>query len=44
MVIGKRKTPEEWATTVGMMADRGAEVTPDEMKIIEDYLARNFSR
>jgi hypothetical protein len=43
MIIGKRKTAEEWATTVGTMADRGAEITPDEMRIIEDYLARNFS-
>jgi hypothetical protein len=25
------------------MADRGAEVTPDEMQIIEEYLTRNFS-
>ena len=42
-IIDKRKTPDEWATTVGTMADRGAVVTPDEMKIIEDYLTQNFA-
>jgi hypothetical protein len=26
-----------------LMADRGAEVTPEEMQIIEEYLAQNFS-
>lgn len=43
MITSKRKTPEQWATTVGLMADRGAEITPDEMQIIEEYLAQNFS-
>ena len=42
-IIQKRKTPAEWANTVGLMADRGAELTPDEMKVIEDYLAHNFA-
>jgi hypothetical protein len=43
-IIQKRKTPAEWADTLGLMADRGAEVTPDEMKVIQDYLAHNFAR
>ncbi|MDY6944275.1 MAG: hypothetical protein SXG53_01035 [Pseudomonadota bacterium] len=43
MITAKRKTPEEWATIVGLMADRGAEVTPAEMQVIEDYLSQNFS-
>jgi hypothetical protein len=43
LIIQKRKTPAEWANTLGLMADRGAEVTPDEMKVIEDYLAHNFA-
>ena len=43
VVIQKRKTPEEWANTLGLMADRGAEVTPDEMKLIQDYLVHNFA-
>lgn len=42
-IIQKRKTPAEWANTLGLMADRGAEVTPDEMKVIQDYLAHNFA-
>jgi len=43
-IIQKRKTPAEWANTLGLMADRGAEVTPDEMKVIQDYLAHNFAK
>ena len=43
MITSKRKTPDQWATTVGLMADRGAEITPDEMQIIEEYLSQNFS-
>lgn len=39
----KRRTPEEWAAVVGLMADRGAEVTPQEIQIITEYLAQNFS-
>jgi hypothetical protein len=42
-IIQKRKTPTEWANTLGLMADRGAEVTPEEMKVIQDYLAHNFA-
>ena len=44
MITSKRKTHEEWAATIGLMADRGAEVTPEEMQIIEDYLSQNFSK
>jgi hypothetical protein len=43
VVIQKRRTPTEWAKTLGLMADRGAEVTPGEMKVIQDYLAHNFA-
>jgi hypothetical protein len=43
VIIQKRRTPAQWADTLGLMADRGAEVTPDEMKVIEDYLAHNFA-
>jgi hypothetical protein len=42
MITTKRKTPQEWATIVGLMADRGADVTPEEMRVIEDYLSQNF--
>jgi hypothetical protein len=43
IITAKRKTRDEWAHILGLMADRGAEVTPDEMQIIEEYLAQNFS-
>ncbi|MBM0106653.1 hypothetical protein JM946_18130 [Steroidobacter sp. S1-65] len=43
MITTKRKTPEQWAEVMDLMAARGAEVTPDEMQIIQDYLSRNFS-
>ena len=42
MITTKRKSPQEWATIVALMADRGADVTPQEMRIIEDYLSKNF--
>jgi mono/diheme cytochrome c family protein len=42
MITTKRKTREEWSTIVGLMADRGADVTPEEMQIIADYLSKNF--
>lgn len=43
MIIAKRKTPDQWAQTMELMAARGAEVTPEEMQVIEEYLSRNFS-
>jgi mono/diheme cytochrome c family protein len=42
MITSKRKTPEQWAEVMDLMAARGAEVTPEEMQIIEEYLAKNF--
>jgi hypothetical protein len=43
MITTKRKTPQQWADVMDLMAARGAEVTPEEMQIIEEYLSRNFS-
>jgi len=43
MVTGTRRAPGDWADIVSKMADRGAEVTPQEMQVIEEYLATNFS-
>jgi len=43
MITTKRKTPQQWAEVMDLMAARGAEVTPDEMQIIEEYLSQNFS-
>jgi hypothetical protein len=42
MITTKRKTPQQWAEVMDLMAARGAEVTPEEMQVIEQYLARNF--
>jgi len=44
MITTKHKSREEWATTIDLMAARGAEITPEEMQIIEDYLSQNFSK
>jgi len=44
MITSKRKTPDEWAETMELMAARGAEVTPEEMQVIEEYLSQNFSK
>ena len=43
MITTKRKSPAEWSTTVEVMAARGAELTPEEMLIIEKYLSQNFT-
>jgi mono/diheme cytochrome c family protein len=43
MITTKRKTPDEWAALVNLMADRGAEVTPEEIDVIVEYLSQNFS-
>ena len=41
-IFSQRKAPEVWAATVEQMANRGAEVSPEEMKVIVDYLAKNY--
>lgn len=43
MITSKRKTPQQWAEVMDLMAARGAEVTPEEMQVIEEYLSQNFS-
>lgn len=44
MITTRHKTREEWATTIELMAARGAEITPEEMHILEQYLSQNYSR
>src|SRR3954462_1749426 len=44
MITTKRKTAEEWAATVALMADRGAEITPEEGQVIADYLSQNYPK
>jgi|KBSMisStandDraft_5_1062788.scaffolds.fasta_scaffold06187_3 hypothetical protein len=43
MIVGKRRAPRDWGDIVSRMADRGAEVTPEELHVIEEYLVTNFS-
>ncbi|HEU4486610.1 MAG TPA: hypothetical protein VFR96_14080 [Povalibacter sp.] len=43
MITSKRKTPQEWAATLGVMVDRGADVTPEEMQVIEEYLSQHYA-
>ena len=42
-VLGVRKTPEDWAATVQLMIDRGAELNADEEKAMIDYLTAHFA-
>lgn len=44
MITTRHKSREDWATTIEVMAARGAEVTPEEMQVIEDYLSQNFAQ
>jgi len=41
-IFSEHKSPEAWSATVEQMANRGAEVSPEEMKTIVDYLAKNY--
>ena len=41
-ITDKRKSADDWAATVDRMANRGAVVTPEEMRLITDYLARSY--
>ncbi|WP_315760308.1 hypothetical protein [Sphingomonas sp. Y38-1Y] len=42
-VTSVRKTPAAWAATVQSMIDRGAELEPEEQKVMNDYLAANLA-
>ena len=42
-IFTQRKTAPAWSATVEQMAARGAEVSPEEMKVITDYLAKNYA-
>jgi hypothetical protein len=42
-IFSARKTPAAWGATVQSMADRGAEISPEEQKTIVDYLAANYA-
>lgn len=42
-VTSVRKTPAAWAATVQSMIDRGAELEPEEQKVMTDYLGQNLA-
>ncbi|PZU59145.1 MAG: hypothetical protein DI547_07925 [Sphingobium sp.] len=42
-VFQTRRSEADWAVTVQGMADRGAEVSPDEIRVITAYLAKNYA-
>ena len=41
-VFNQRRSADDWAATVQLMVDRGADLTPDDMTMVIDYLAANF--
>ncbi|HZV18704.1 MAG TPA: hypothetical protein VFF84_08450 [Sphingobium sp.] len=42
-VFEKPHNKADWAMIVQSMADRGAEISPAEMRVITDYLTHNFA-
>ena len=43
IVLANLKTPAEWADTLQTMAQQGAEATPEDWKLIEQYLDANLA-
>lgn len=41
-IFSQRKSADDWAATVQLMVDRGADLKPDETDTVIDYLAKNF--
>jgi cytochrome c5 len=41
-VFNQRRTTEDWAATVQVMVDRGADLTPDDINTVVGYLSANF--
>jgi hypothetical protein len=42
-VFGQRRTPDDWAATVQLMVDRGADLSPDETSMVVGYLSSHYS-
>ena len=43
IVLAQLKTPVEWAETLQSMAEQGADATPDEWRLIEQYIDSNLA-
>ena len=41
-VFGQRRTPDDWAATVQLMVDRGADLSADEQSVVIGYLSKNY--
>lgn len=41
-VFNQRRSADDWAATVQLMVDRGADLSPDDVSMVTDYLAANF--
>ena len=41
-IFSQHKTHDAWAATVDQMANRGAELSPEEMATVTDYLAQHY--
>jgi cytochrome c5 len=41
-ITDKRKDPAAWEFTVNQMISRGADLNPDEAKLVIDYLAKTY--
>ena len=44
VVTNQRLNPQEWTNVVQTMSAKGAQASPDELKIIQSYLANAFPR
>jgi mono/diheme cytochrome c family protein len=42
LVVAKRRTREQWDQLIGVMVDRGAQATDEELDQILQYLAGHF--
>lgn len=41
-VFAKKRSADEWGTVIQTMIDRGAELSPEETKVITDYLTAHY--
>jgi mono/diheme cytochrome c family protein len=41
-VFGQRRSPDDWAATVQVMVDHGADLSADEQSVVIGYLSQNY--
>jgi hypothetical protein len=42
-VFGQRRSPDDWAATVQLMVDRGAELSADDQSTVVGYLSQHYA-